>query len=87
MRHQLIKALAHATRRHIVSIPLGRLSTNQELMDLMHDGLFFLKDEDGPPVRLTYSEVITTGLRHNDRIQCFHYVWSHCICTCPLWAA
>jgi DNA polymerase III delta prime subunit len=54
----LIKALAHATRRHIVSIPLGRLSTNQELMDLMHDGLFFLKDEDGPPVRLTYSEVI-----------------------------
>ena len=33
----LIKALAHHTGRSIINIPLSRLSTNQQLMDLMYD--------------------------------------------------
>ena len=33
----LIKAMAHYTKRHIVSVPLHRIRTNQELMDLMFD--------------------------------------------------
>ncbi|CAD7700065.1 unnamed protein product [Ostreobium quekettii] len=33
----LIKALAQYTHRHIISIPLSRVRTNQELMDLVFD--------------------------------------------------
>ena len=33
----LIKAIAHYTKRHIVSVPLSRIKTNQELMDVMFD--------------------------------------------------
>ena len=32
-----IKALAHHTGRSIINVPLARLSTNQQLMDLMYD--------------------------------------------------
>ena len=37
----LIKALAHHTGRSIINIPLARLSTNQQLMDLMYDCLLY----------------------------------------------
>ena len=33
----LIKALAQHTRRSIVNVPLARITTNQELMDIMFD--------------------------------------------------
>lgn len=33
----LIKAIAQYTKRHIVSVSLDRISTNQELMDMMFD--------------------------------------------------
>merc|ERR1719321_1479249 len=33
----LIKALAHATGRSIVSVPLAQIKTNQMLMDTMYD--------------------------------------------------
>jgi len=33
----LIKAIAHHTKRNIVSVPLSRIKTNQELMDVMFD--------------------------------------------------
>jgi len=33
----LIKAIAHYTKRNIVSVPLSRIRTNQELMDVMFD--------------------------------------------------
>ena len=33
----LIKALAQHTGRSIVNVPLARISTNQELMDIMFD--------------------------------------------------
>lgn len=36
----LIKAIAHYTKRNIVSIPLSRIKTNQELMDVMFDHNF-----------------------------------------------
>jgi mitochondrial chaperone BCS1 len=32
-----IKAVANHLKRHIVSIPLARLETNEELVDLMFD--------------------------------------------------
>ena len=36
----LIKALAQKTARHVVNIPLARIKTNQELMDIVFDQLF-----------------------------------------------
>ena len=36
----LIKAIAHYTKRHIVSVPLAKIRTNQELMDVMFDKAF-----------------------------------------------
>jgi len=36
----LIKAIAHHTGRHIVSVPLSKIKTNQELMDIMFDQSF-----------------------------------------------
>lgn len=33
----MIKAIAHYTKRHIVSVPLSKVKTNQELMDVMFD--------------------------------------------------
>ena len=42
----LIKALAQRTRRHIVNLPLSRIKTNQQLMDMMFDGRFAVADLD-----------------------------------------
>ena len=36
----LIKAIAHYTGRHIVSVPLSKIKTNQELTDIMFDQAF-----------------------------------------------
>jgi len=36
----LIKAIAHYTNRHIVNVPLSKIKTNQELMDVMFDRVF-----------------------------------------------
>lgn len=33
----LIKALAQHTKRSIISVPLSKISTNQELMDIIFD--------------------------------------------------
>mmetsp|Transcript_4169 Transcript_4169/g.5123 ORF Transcript_4169/g.5123 Transcript_4169/m.5123 type:complete len:582 (+) Transcript_4169:1413-3158(+) len=53
----LIKALAHHTNRHIVSIPLGRIKTNQELMDLVFDRCFRVPEED-MPIRLKFDDIV-----------------------------
>ena len=53
----LVKALAQHTGRNVVSIPLGRIKTNQELMDCIFDGSFCVKDED-MPIRLGFGQVI-----------------------------
>ena len=36
----LIKAISHYTKRNIVSVPLSKINTNQELMDIMFDCVF-----------------------------------------------
>eukprot|EP01062_Namystynia_karyoxenos_P029423 TRINITY_DN22107_c0_g2_i1.p1 TRINITY_DN22107_c0_g2~~TRINITY_DN22107_c0_g2_i1.p1 ORF type:complete len:715 (+),score=269.66 TRINITY_DN22107_c0_g2_i1:377-2521(+) len=53
----LIKCLAQYTKRHIVNINLARVSTNQELMDLMYDCSFRVLHEDEPR-KLDWDQVI-----------------------------
>ncbi|CAE7477711.1 unnamed protein product, partial [Symbiodinium pilosum] len=44
----LIKALAIYLQRHIVSVSLEKVKTNQELMDMMFDLSYSVKGEDEP---------------------------------------
>ncbi|CAN0187717.1 unnamed protein product, partial [Discosporangium mesarthrocarpum] len=53
----LIKALACHTQRSIVSVPLARISTNQELMDIVFDQSFSVVGEE-LPVKLGFKDVI-----------------------------
>lgn len=53
----LIKAIAHHTNRNIVSIPLSRISTNQELMDIVFDQSFMVHGED-MPVKLRFQDTV-----------------------------
>ena len=61
----LIKAVAHYTKRHIVSVPLSKIRTNQELMDVMFDQSFkvvnTLKNDDDDnlmPIPLNFAKII-----------------------------
>ncbi|CAM9351159.1 unnamed protein product [Ascophyllum nodosum] len=53
----LIKALACHTGRHIIQVPLGRVKTNQDLMNIMFDQSFPVAKQD-LPVTLTFEKVI-----------------------------
>ena len=53
----LIKALAHHTGRSIINIPLARLSTNQQLMDLMYDLKLSVAGQD-MAIQLSFKDVI-----------------------------
>ena len=53
----LIKAMATHTGRHIINIPLSRIKTNQQLMDLVFDQSFNVPGMDAP-VQLEYSQTI-----------------------------
>jgi len=53
----IIKAIATRSKRHIVSVDLSKIRTNQELMDLMFD-LRFKVDGIDCPVQLNFSKVI-----------------------------
>eukprot|EP00931_Biecheleriopsis_adriatica_P004025 TRINITY_DN10575_c0_g1_i1.p1 TRINITY_DN10575_c0_g1~~TRINITY_DN10575_c0_g1_i1.p1 ORF type:complete len:604 (-),score=135.72 TRINITY_DN10575_c0_g1_i1:28-1689(-) len=53
----LIKALAQYTGRHIVSVNLARIKTNQELMDLIFDLHFPVHGQD-LPLKMKFSDVI-----------------------------
>ena len=53
----LIKALAQYTGRHIISIPLNSIATNQGLMDIMFDRQYHVAGQD-LPVRLPFSKTI-----------------------------
>ena len=44
----LIKALAQHTGRSIVNVPLARIATNQELMDIMFDQSYMVAGDDVP---------------------------------------
>ena len=52
----MIKALAHYTQRSIVSVPLQRVATNQELMDTMFDQALAIQGEPLPK-RLPHNKV------------------------------
>jgi len=53
----VIKALAHRTNRHIVQVPLGKIKTNQTLIDLMYQTRFKVSGED-MPISLKQSDCI-----------------------------
>jgi chaperone BCS1 len=53
----LIKALAHYTNRHIISVNLAKVKTNQELMDLFFDMVFPVRGSD-VPLKLKFSQVV-----------------------------
>ena len=53
----LIKALAQYTGRHIISIPLNSIATNQQLMDIMFDRQYDVAGQH-LPVRLPFSKII-----------------------------
>lgn len=53
----LIKAIAQYTQRHIVSIPLKRVKTNQQLMELMF-GCEFMCQGDDMPIRLAFKKLV-----------------------------
>ena len=52
----LIKALAAHTERNVISVPLGRIKTNQELLDLFFDQSFDVGEE--LPVKLSFAQTI-----------------------------
>ena len=53
-----VKALAQHTKRHICSVPLDKISTNQELYDIMFERIFPVKSDDGISQQLKYDELI-----------------------------
>ncbi|KNC78696.1 hypothetical protein SARC_08885 [Sphaeroforma arctica JP610] len=53
----LIKALAQHTERHIVSIPLARIKTNQDLMDVVFDQCYQVQGND-LPMRHKFEKVV-----------------------------
>ncbi|KNC82905.1 hypothetical protein SARC_04825 [Sphaeroforma arctica JP610] len=53
----LIKALAQHTERHIVSIPLARIKTNQDLMDVVFDQCYQIQGND-LTMRLKFERVV-----------------------------
>eukprot|EP00928_Gymnodinium_smaydae_P014896 TRINITY_DN1546_c0_g2_i1.p1 TRINITY_DN1546_c0_g2~~TRINITY_DN1546_c0_g2_i1.p1 ORF type:complete len:799 (-),score=155.27 TRINITY_DN1546_c0_g2_i1:217-2517(-) len=53
----LIKAMAQHTGRSIVNVPLARIGTNQELMDIMFDQQYMVEGEE-VPIKLGFKDVI-----------------------------
>ncbi|KAJ0396991.1 hypothetical protein P43SY_007230 [Pythium insidiosum] len=53
----LIKAIAAHAKRHIVTINLGKIKSNQELMDAVFDLKFAVQDMDYP-ISLSFEDVI-----------------------------
>ncbi|CAN0400471.1 unnamed protein product, partial [Ectocarpus sp. 13 AM-2016] len=53
----LIKALACRTGRHIIQVPLGRIKTNEDLMNIMFDQSFRVATQE-LPVPLKHENVI-----------------------------
>uniref|UniRef100_K3W9K5 AAA+ ATPase domain-containing protein n=1 Tax=Globisporangium ultimum (strain ATCC 200006 / CBS 805.95 / DAOM BR144) TaxID=431595 RepID=K3W9K5_GLOUD len=53
----LIKAVAQYTKRHIVTISLGKIKTNQELLDALFDMKFAVHGID-TPVEMAFEDVV-----------------------------
>lgn len=54
----LIKALAQYTKRSIISIPLSKISTNQELMDIVFDNKVAIQNSSESSISLPYAKTI-----------------------------
>eukprot|EP00929_Paragymnodinium_shiwhaense_P036800 TRINITY_DN1968_c0_g1_i1.p1 TRINITY_DN1968_c0_g1~~TRINITY_DN1968_c0_g1_i1.p1 ORF type:complete len:708 (-),score=184.45 TRINITY_DN1968_c0_g1_i1:117-2180(-) len=53
----MIKAMANHTQRNIVNVPLARIKTNSELMDVMFDDRYQVQGQD-VPIKLRFKDVI-----------------------------
>mmetsp|Transcript_58405 Transcript_58405/g.139291 ORF Transcript_58405/g.139291 Transcript_58405/m.139291 type:complete len:731 (+) Transcript_58405:75-2267(+) len=53
----LIKAVAHHTQRNIVNVPLARIQTNAELMDVMFDSRYQVVGQE-VPIKLRFKDII-----------------------------
>merc|ERR1711879_332206 len=53
----MIKALAHHTQRNIVNVPLARIQTNAELMDVMFDNRYHVVSQE-VPIKLRFKDII-----------------------------
>lgn len=53
----LVKVMAGHLQRSIVNVPLARISTNQELMDIMFDQQYMVEGEE-VPIKLGFKDVI-----------------------------
>uniref|UniRef100_K3W9K6 AAA+ ATPase domain-containing protein n=1 Tax=Globisporangium ultimum (strain ATCC 200006 / CBS 805.95 / DAOM BR144) TaxID=431595 RepID=K3W9K6_GLOUD len=53
----LIKAVAQYTKRHIVTISLGKIKTNQELLDALFDMKFAVQGLD-TPIEMAFEDVV-----------------------------
>eukprot|EP00198_Chlamydomonas_reinhardtii_P011333 XP_001700670.1 ubiquinol:cytochrome c oxidoreductase biogenesis factor [Chlamydomonas reinhardtii] len=54
----LIKALAQHTKRSIISVPLSKISTNQELMDIIFDNKLTIQNSSDSAVSLPFNKTI-----------------------------
>ncbi|KAG2423696.1 hypothetical protein HXX76_015086 [Chlamydomonas incerta] len=54
----LIKALAQHTKRSIISVPLSKISTNQELMDIIFDNKLTIQNSTDTAVSLPFNKTI-----------------------------
>mmetsp|Transcript_83899 Transcript_83899/g.130999 ORF Transcript_83899/g.130999 Transcript_83899/m.130999 type:complete len:714 (-) Transcript_83899:87-2228(-) len=53
----MIKAMANHTQRNIVNVPLARIQTNAELMDVMFDNKYQIVGQE-VPIKLRFKDVI-----------------------------
>ncbi|PNH06751.1 putative mitochondrial chaperone bcs1 [Tetrabaena socialis] len=54
----LIKALAQHTKRSIISVPLSKITTNQELMDIVFDNKLSIQNSKDTAVSLPFNKTI-----------------------------
>ncbi|EFJ51652.1 hypothetical protein VOLCADRAFT_116304 [Volvox carteri f. nagariensis] len=54
----LIKALAQHTKRSIISVPLSKISTNQELMDIVFDNKLQIQNSSDSAISLPFEKTI-----------------------------
>ncbi|KXZ51383.1 hypothetical protein GPECTOR_12g345 [Gonium pectorale] len=54
----LIKALAQHTKRSIISVPLSKIATNQELMDIVFDNKLQIQNSSDSAISLPFNKTI-----------------------------
>ena len=64
-----MQALAQHTQRSIISIPLAKIRTNQELMDIVFDQQYKVDGEE-LPIHLPFSKTIFVMVRAAELLAC-----------------